>query len=150
MHLGPALDRIAIARTGRHGEELVNGDEFSGPDDAVEVDVPIVDLERPVRRVVEQQLLDDVIRPPERLHASIVEEGGETGEVLDTTDGQRLEVLNLQGLSDERCFRRSSQRFSAAGMRSAKVTAKALSAGFHLMVHRACPVPLGSSPRVTR
>ncbi len=54
------------------------------------------------------------------------------------------------GLSDERCFWRSSQRFSAAGMRSAKVTAKALSAGFHRMVHRACPVPLGSSPRVTR
>lgn len=42
------------------------------------------------------------------------------------------------------------QRFSAAGMRSAKVTAKALSAGLHRMVHRAWPVPLGSSPRVTR
>ena len=54
------------------------------------------------------------------------------------------------GLSDERCFRRSSQRFSAAGMRSAKVTAKALSAGFHRMVHRAWPVPLGSRPLVTR
>jgi hypothetical protein len=31
-------------------------------------------------------------------------------------------------------------------MRSAKVTAKALRAGFHRMVHRACPVPLGSMP----
>src|SRR6478752_7414331 len=35
-------------------------------------------------------------------------------------------------------------------MRSAKVTAKAFRAGFHRMVHRACPVPLGSMPRVTR
>ena len=31
-------------------------------------------------------------------------------------------------------------------MRSAKVTANAFSAGFHRMVHRACPVPLGSMP----
>jgi len=29
-------------------------------------------------------------------------------------------------------------------------SAKAFRAGFHRMVHRACPVPLGSSPRVTR
>ncbi len=35
-------------------------------------------------------------------------------------------------------------------MRSAKVTANAFRAGFHRMVHRACPVPLGSIPRVTR
>jgi len=35
-------------------------------------------------------------------------------------------------------------------MRSAKVTANAFSAGFHRMVHRACPVPLGSMPRVTK
>jgi len=35
-------------------------------------------------------------------------------------------------------------------MRSAKVTAKAFNAGFHRMVHRACPVPWGSMPRVTR
>ena len=35
-------------------------------------------------------------------------------------------------------------------MRSAKVMAKAFRAGFHRVIHRACPVPLGSSPRVTR
>lgn len=45
---------------------------------------------------------------------------------------------------------RDLQRFSAAGMRSAKMTANAFSAGFHRVVHRACPVPLGSRPRVTR
>ena len=39
---------------------------------------------------------------------------------------------------------------SAAGNRSLKVIAKALSAGFHRMVHRARPVPVGSSDRVTR
>ncbi len=39
---------------------------------------------------------------------------------------------------------------SAAGMRSAKVTANAFRAGFQRMVHRAAPVPLGSMPRVTR
>src|SRR5829696_3255902 len=35
-------------------------------------------------------------------------------------------------------------------MRSAKVTANAFNAGFHRVIHRACPRPLGSSPRVTR
>ena len=35
-------------------------------------------------------------------------------------------------------------------MRSAKVMANALSAGFHRIVHRFCPVPVGSSDRVTR
>ena len=35
-------------------------------------------------------------------------------------------------------------------MRSAKVTANALRAGFHRTAQRAWPVPLGSSPRVTR
>jgi hypothetical protein len=35
-------------------------------------------------------------------------------------------------------------------MRSAKVMAKALSAGFHRVTHRACPRPLGSSDRTTR
>jgi len=40
--------------------------------------------------------------------------------------------------------------FSAAGMRLAKVTANAFRAGFHRMVHRAAPVPLGCMPRVTR
>lgn len=34
---------------------------------------------------------------------------------------------------------------SAAGMRLAKVTANALNAGIHRMLHRACPVPLESS-----
>ena len=41
-------------------------------------------------------------------------------------------------------------RLSAAGMRSSKVTAKALRAGFQRVIHRACPRPLGSSERVTR
>lgn len=41
-----------------------------------------------------------------------------------------------RGLSDERCkWRFPCQRSSAAGMRSAKVMAKAFSAGFHLIVH---------------
>ena len=54
-------------------------------------------------------------------------------------------------VSGFRCNRRFRYyRFSAAGMRSAKVTANALSAGFHLVVHRACSVPLGSTDRVTR
>ena len=44
----------------------------------------------------------------------------------------------------------SISRSSAAGNRSAKVIANALSAGFHRMVHRARPVPVGSSDRVTR
>lgn len=41
-------------------------------------------------------------------------------------------------------------KVSAAGIRSANVIAKALRAGFHLIVHRASPVPLGSRERVTR
>ncbi len=44
----------------------------------------------------------------------------------------------------------SHYRFSAAGIRSAKVTAKAFRAGFHRVTHRDCPVPLGSRDRVTR
>lgn len=36
-----------------------------------------------------------------------------------------------------------------AGMGPARMTAKAFSAGYHRMVHRACPAPLGSMPRVT-
>ena len=39
-------------------------------------------------------------------------------------------------------------RVSAAGQRSAKVVANAFSAGFHLMVHRAWPFPVGSRDRV--
>ncbi len=35
-------------------------------------------------------------------------------------------------------------------MRSAKVIAKAFRAGFQRMVHRFCPVPVGSSDRVTK
>ena len=35
-------------------------------------------------------------------------------------------------------------------MRSAKVIAKAFSAGFQRIVHRFCPVPVGSSDRVTK
>ena len=35
-------------------------------------------------------------------------------------------------------------------MRPSKVMAKALSAAFHRMTHRARPVPVGSSERVTR
>ena len=56
-----------------------------------------------------------------------------------------------QGLSDERCkWRSSCYRFSAAGMRSAKVMAKAFRAGFHRTAHRVWPVPLGSRDLVTR
>ena len=36
-------------------------------------------------------------------------------------------------------------RVSAAGIRSLNVTAKAFRAGFHMVTHRACPRPLGSS-----
>jgi hypothetical protein len=35
-------------------------------------------------------------------------------------------------------------------MRPSKVMAKALSAAFHRMTHRARPVPVGSSERVTK
>ena len=35
-------------------------------------------------------------------------------------------------------------------IRPSKVIANALSAGFHLIAHRALPVPLGSSDRVAR
>jgi len=38
----------------------------------------------------------------------------------------------------------------AAGQRSAKVIENALSAGFHLIVHRARPWPVGSRDLVTR
>jgi putative transposase len=60
-----------------------------------------------------------------------------------------------QGLSDIRCKWHFSdfsfgQRSSATGMRSANVIARALSAGFQRMAHLVCPVPLGSSERVTR
>lgn len=41
-------------------------------------------------------------------------------------------------------------RFLLPGQRSAKVVANAFSAGFHLMVHRAWPFPVGSNDRVTR
>jgi hypothetical protein len=39
----------------------------------------------------------------------------------------------------------SPEYVSAAGQRSAKVIAKALSAGFHRIVHRALPRPVGST-----
>lgn len=38
---------------------------------------------------------------------------------------------------------------SPTGMRSANVITKAFGAGFQRMVHRFCPVPVGSSDRVT-
>lgn len=41
-------------------------------------------------------------------------------------------------------------RVSGVGMRSAKVTANALRAGFQRVTHRACPVPFGSSDLTTR
>ena len=55
-----------------------------------------------------------------------------------------------RGLSESRCNWHSGYRVSAAGMRSAKMTANAFSAGFHRVTHRACPVPLGSRDLVTR
>src|SRR3954451_6028809 len=71
-----------------------------------------------------------------------------TVDLLDLTPDARVLV---SGLSEKRCKRRfPSQLFSAVGIRSAKVIAKALSAGFQRMVHRVWPVPLGSSDRVTR
>ncbi len=42
------------------------------------------------------------------------------------------------GLSDGRCKCGFHYRFSAAGIRSAKVTAKAFRAGFQRVTHRAC------------
>ena len=40
--------------------------------------------------------------------------------------------------------------FRAAGNRSPKVIANALSAGFHRIIHRALPAPVGSRERVTK
>ncbi len=54
------------------------------------------------------------------------------------------------GVSDERWIRLGISQIPLGVMRPSNVIAKAFKAGFHLIAHRALPLPLGSSARVAR
>lgn len=76
--------------------------------------------------------------PPTLPNSAVYDQGGAYGAapalLVRSAGAPRLRA---GGLSDERCkWRCSCRRSCAAGMRSAKVMANALSAGFHRIAHR--------------
>lgn len=56
----------------------------------------------------------------------------------------------MWGLSDKRCVKLGGVHWLVFSTRPWKVIAKALRAGFHLIIQRARPPPVGSSDRVTK